>query len=70
MQDQQGELGARLETALAERSAPRRRSPPERNSRSAFIPLPEVSVPPAKSERCLPAVADLAQIGTLSDNRA
>ena len=70
MQDQR-DLRARLENALVEgqrlrEEVDRLKAILERNS----IPLTEPSALAAISERCLPAPADIAQVGKLSDKQA
>jgi hypothetical protein len=70
MQDQR-DLQARLEEALAEG----RRLQEEVCRLKAIlaqhsIPLPDPTPTQSATERCLPAPAEIAQVGTLSDNEA
>src|SRR5436309_1436783 len=70
MQDQR-DLWARLENALAE--GQRLREEVERLKAILdrySIPLTEASAPAVTSEGCLPAPADIAQVGKLSDKQA
>jgi superfamily II DNA or RNA helicase len=70
MQDQR-DLRARLENSLAEGQRLREEV---RQLKAILaqhsIPLPELRIPQATNERCLPTAADVAQVGTLSDNQA
>jgi hypothetical protein len=70
MQDQR-DLRARLESALAEGHRLRQevRQLKELLAQHS-IPLPELKTPLAASERCLPSPAEIAQVGSLSDNQA
>jgi hypothetical protein len=70
MQDQR-DLRTRLEGALAEGQRLREEV---RRLKAVLaqhsIPLPELGAPQSTNERSLPAPADIAQVGTLSDNQA
>src|SRR5580700_64646 len=70
MQDQR-DLRARLESSLAEGQRLREEV---RQLKAILaqhsVPLPELRIPQASNERCLPAAADVSQVGTLSDNPA
>jgi hypothetical protein len=70
MQDQR-DLRARLESALAEGQ---RLQEEVRQLKALLaqhsIPLPKPKAPQSTIERCLPALSDISQVGTLSDNSA